>query len=578
MFNKKTLLSLLSALAIYIVCAVYITYPLIFNIGKLATGFGDELLISWIMNWVIHALTTNPLQLFNTNIFYPYTNTLAYSDLHLISAIISSPAVWITGQPISAINFTFILSLILLPFGIFALSFYISKNFWTALISGLLVAFSPAVLDKKIHVQILAIEWITFAILSFLVYVETKKYKYFVLSCFFFLIQTLNSFMAGYFLVFFYSIYFIYGWFTNKKNILLLINKKNILTVLATLLILVPFIIPYFKVSQEFNYKRDIRESIHFALQPEDLIYPSDDTRLSQFLKSLSNSANYPANAEIKPGYLGFVFSALSLMTIIYWFKNRKKKGMNIFTVFLISGILGLFLSFGPFLHLGRMTIHNPFPIPLPYLPFYYLLPGFSGFRNSARFEMMFIVFISIPIAIMLSQILKHQTIKMKTFTVLLLIGLTMFEFNFPLKFFNVAQSKDFPKIFSYLKTIPTDSKIIIMPIFNWNMWGAQIEIQREYYSTVAFAKMVNGASGFSPPPWQKMVEKLHDSFPDSNSVNTLQQMGVNYILIDSATYDKGYSENTEKYDSKTVLARLSKNKNLKFVKEVDNYSVFRLK
>ena len=46
-------------------------------------NLGDSVLITWVMHWGSHALTTNPRGYFHGNIFWPAGDTLAYSDLLL---------------------------------------------------------------------------------------------------------------------------------------------------------------------------------------------------------------------------------------------------------------------------------------------------------------------------------------------------------------------------------------------------------------------------------------------------------------------------------------------------------------
>ncbi|HVZ67472.1 MAG TPA: hypothetical protein VG917_04355 [Patescibacteria group bacterium] len=575
---KTNLGKIILAFFIFIAASVYITYPLIVNLGSLTTGFGDELVISWIMNWVIHALITNPLSLFQANIYYPYTNTLAYSDLHLISSIMAAPIVLITREPIVAINFTMIVSLILLPFGIFLLSYYLTKNFATSLIAGFLVVFSPAVLDKRIHLQMLALEWIPFSIIFFLNFVRSKQFKFISLAVIFSVIQIYNCFMAGYFLILFYFVYFTYVYFFDGAKFILFKDKKILLLLLGAIVAILPFVIPYYQVSKEFSYTRDIRDTIHFALQPEDLLYPNETTRLQKPLLYLSNRNKYPENAEIKTGYLGFVFTVLSICALIYVAKNRKNKNNGIINIFLIASILGLLLSFGPFLHFGRVTIHHPLPIPLPYLPFYYLAPGFKGFRNSSRFEMMSIIFIAPVIAYMLADFSKKKVKNIGNTFFGLLILLIVLEYNFPMQFYPALQAKNFPKIYSYLNSLPTNSKIIIMPIFNWNMWGNGMEIEREFYSTVEYRAMVNGSSGFSPPPWQNSVSYLHINFPNKKSIEKLALLKLDYIIVDKKTYDLGFSKREEKEDGMEIVNELNENNKLSLVKKIDNFYVFKLK
>lgn len=67
-------------------------------------SWGDPVQQYWSMAWAVHALRTDPLQLWNGNIFYPYPNTLAYAD-HLLGATIPVlPVILITGNLVLAFN------------------------------------------------------------------------------------------------------------------------------------------------------------------------------------------------------------------------------------------------------------------------------------------------------------------------------------------------------------------------------------------------------------------------------------------------------------------------------------------
>ncbi|OGH06317.1 MAG: hypothetical protein A2171_00985 [Candidatus Levybacteria bacterium RBG_13_35_9] len=101
------------------------------------------------MNWNIHQLFLNPSDLFNANIYYPYKNSLAFSETFLTSSVLSIIPMWLLKEPIVAVNFTLISSIFMVGFFTFILAFYLTKNFWPSLISGLLIIFSPLFLDKK---------------------------------------------------------------------------------------------------------------------------------------------------------------------------------------------------------------------------------------------------------------------------------------------------------------------------------------------------------------------------------------------------------------------------------------------
>lgn len=578
------------ALIIFLCFAIYITFPLIVHLGNYVTAYGDEVLISYIQNWDIHALTTNPLQLFNANFYYPYPNTLAYSDLFLTSSLMSFIPIKLLGQPIVATNFTLIISLTLLGFCSYLLAHYLTKSFLLSLIAGMLIIFSPATLDKSVHLQILAIEFFPLAILFFIKYIDTDKYRYFLLSIIFFLIQIYNSFLPGYFILIAYVAITIYYCFNNRKKIKKLINKKTIIIASIAMALIIPIAIPYYKVSKEFNYTRDIRDTIHFALQPEDLLYPNDTTKLKDVLVNIFPNKNYPANAEIKTGYLGLIFTLLICSTIGYWLKKilkkewKKNSTEKYLHPVIIIALIGLILSFGPALHIHRQTIHKPFPIILPYAIFYYLAPGFQGFRNSARWEMLFVICMPIAIAICLQKIVKNYSRNKKILIYILLLTGIIIEFNGPMHFFNMPQTQDFPTVYKWLKTTKTQSKVIEMPIYNWNLqpYVGQ-EIMREYYMTQNFRKTVNGYSGFSPPPWQKLVMNLLAEFPSKQSINKLKELQINYIIIHENEYNNLYSNNFQINGkkikkAKDIINELEKNKEMILVEKFTDTKVFKLK
>jgi hypothetical protein len=316
--HRLTILKLLSVLGLFIFAVGYITYPLIWHLGDIVTHYGDEFVISWIENWVIHALTTDPLKLWDSNAYFPYHNTLAYSDLLLTASILAMLPAKLIGQPVAAFNFTVISSLVLLGYSVFLLSYYVTRDWLLAILAGILVVFSPAVLDKNVHIQILAIEWVPLSMLSFFHFMKTRRSLYLLLSLGFFVLQALNSLMPAYFIAFFYLICVGSLWLRERKLLVDLCSRRNIGMTVAVILFLAVFLLPYYQVSHQFGYVRPLKDSIHFALQPEDFIYSHEYTRLNPFLLALSNSHHYQTTTgELKPGYLGVVLSLLSICTTV---------------------------------------------------------------------------------------------------------------------------------------------------------------------------------------------------------------------------------------------------------------------
>lgn len=574
--NKNAFFKHFSAFFIFSLASIYITFPLLFHLGDYSTGIGDELLIAWIHSWVVHALFTNPLSIFNANIYYPYQNSLAYSDLFITGSLLTAPFVYLIGQPIAANNITLISSILFLGFTIYLLSLQVSKNYLSSLLAGILVVFSPVTLSYAVQIQMIEIYWVPLSILFYLLYLKNKKTKYFILFLASFLLQFYNSFLPAYFIIFSVVIISIFNHFENREKFRIYLSRKNLVLILLTFLLMIPLMIPYFQVSTQFHYTRDLRDTIHFALQPEDLLYPGENTRLASSLIRLIPTNQFSQNNEFKPGYLGFIFSFLLVLVISFLIIKRKKPTFYDKS-FISIATIGIVLSLGPFLHLGRHTIHFPVPIPLPYLLFYYILPGFQGFRNSQRWEMLFVIAIAILISLIFSNILKNISFKKQLIIYgILFLGIIV-EF-LPFTFVSIPQKKDFPKIYSWMAGTQADSKFIIIPAYTWSMQpNVGNELYREYFSTSDFRPMVNGYSGFSPPPWQNFISTLHENFPNKTSVNLLQSIGIQYVIIDNGQYNREYKMHQSKYSGEMIVSQLKKNKNFLFVENLNNFSIFQV-
>ena len=82
----------LIVLVLFTLLTLFMTYPLILNMGSGIKDIGDPLLSSWIMAWNVQIITSLDIQnIFNGNIFYPHKKTISYSEFLLTQSLISLP-------------------------------------------------------------------------------------------------------------------------------------------------------------------------------------------------------------------------------------------------------------------------------------------------------------------------------------------------------------------------------------------------------------------------------------------------------------------------------------------------------
>ncbi len=89
----------------FVALTLVLTYPLsIRPAGSVLTDAPDTNVFMWTLMWNTHAIVAQPFSIFDANIYYPQTRTLAYSDNMIGNVIFAAPALWLTGNPVLAFN------------------------------------------------------------------------------------------------------------------------------------------------------------------------------------------------------------------------------------------------------------------------------------------------------------------------------------------------------------------------------------------------------------------------------------------------------------------------------------------
>jgi len=147
---------LVSAAGVALILTLIFTWPLAGRFGTSGRlDSGDALYSIWNVSWVAHALTTDPTQLWNANIFYPQPGTLAYSEANLVAGVIGVPVWVLTHNPYATSNFTIVAAFLLAALAMYALVRYLTGNRWGAALAGVLYAFCSYTFSHMAHIQLL---------------------------------------------------------------------------------------------------------------------------------------------------------------------------------------------------------------------------------------------------------------------------------------------------------------------------------------------------------------------------------------------------------------------------------------
>ena len=148
-----------------------LTLELTSRLGALE-GPGDPFLNLWVLGWDLRTISAHPVWLltgrvFDANIFYPSSLTLAYSDHQLLQALAAWPIYAVTHNITLCYNVVLILSLVLSAWAMYACVLVLTGSRIAALGAGLIWGFCPFHMTHLPHVQLQALYWmpLTFLLL-----------------------------------------------------------------------------------------------------------------------------------------------------------------------------------------------------------------------------------------------------------------------------------------------------------------------------------------------------------------------------------------------------------------------------
>ena len=150
-----------------VVLACVFTYPYIFQFndaGRLDTNDGRWSI--WVVSWVAHALTTDPLHLFHANIFYPHTNALAFSEGNIVEGVIGAPVWALTKNPYTTHNFVFLFAFAQSFVATYYLIRHLTGDRRAAVLAGIMYAYCPFAFVRQAHIQLLMIGFLPWCMLA----------------------------------------------------------------------------------------------------------------------------------------------------------------------------------------------------------------------------------------------------------------------------------------------------------------------------------------------------------------------------------------------------------------------------
>jgi len=304
----------LQAAALYFVLTLLLAYPLTVHLaGRVLSASPDNFLMMWMLMWDTHAFIHQPLSIFDANIYYPQHDTLAYSENLIGSAVFAAPILWLTDNPVLAMNIVALLSCILCGVGAYVLARRVGVGVPGATLTGLIFAFSPPRFLRLGQIHLTTVQWMPFALAYLHTYLDTGRKRDLRIAIAFFTLQALSSGHGAVFMI-----VAMVGLITYRVALgepIALVRRLRDFGVAGALLLLpaVLVVLPYRRVQVEMGLKRGL---IDFTRPWSSFL--ASPAHVHTFVLSFWPAAriNETAWAYLFPGYLPLLLAAASVLLL----------------------------------------------------------------------------------------------------------------------------------------------------------------------------------------------------------------------------------------------------------------------
>jgi hypothetical protein len=518
---RQVILLLAAALAATLV----MTWPLATDLGRLGRteNSGDARFAVWNVAWVAHGLTTDPLDLYDANIFYPHRRALAFSEANIGAGALAVPVWLATKNPIAAHNSVVLMAFVLSLAGTWLLARRLTGDPGASATAAVWFAFCPYVFSHTAHVQLLMTAGIPLSLLAFHQLVDSPSAaRGFRLG----LALGVQGLFCAYYgvsagLTVGYATLF-YAW--SRR----LWASRGYWTAIAiaaatSIAIVLPFFLPYLAIQEDTGFARSLDDARRWSAFARSYLASAAHAHswMLPLIRDWNNAVLFPGFLAIGLGLAGLAF-ALRDRTAPPG--NRRLSGRRETAILYASiGVLTFWASLGP--GAGLYTL------------FYKAIPVFSFLRAPERMGIVVVLSLAILAAEAL-RALRERLPGHARALAMLACGAALVELNtIP---FDWRVARPISPVYQQLASLPR-GPVVEFPFFDRRI---DFHLHTTYMlnSTTHWQPLLNGYSDHIPPDFRTFAATLA-TFPSKASFDAMRDKRVRYFTLHRGRF--GYNKDT---------------------------------
>ena len=238
-----------------------LAFPLTIDPGGTVMSPGvDTNLFIWTLGWNAHALLHRPTALFEANTFFPFHDSLAFSENLIGSSLIAAPIIWLGGGSVLAMNLVALSSIPLSALGGFLLARELDASPHAALVAGAVFGFAPPRFFRLDQIHLTTVHWIPFALACAHAYLKRGRARDLRLALAFFTLQALCSGHGAVFLLVALVALLLYQGVAGTLPAIDRVIRDVGFVGVALLLPAAALLLPYHRVQEEMGLRRGLAD------------------------------------------------------------------------------------------------------------------------------------------------------------------------------------------------------------------------------------------------------------------------------------------------------------------------------
>lgn len=237
-----------------------LTWPYVTRLRDAVVDPGDPYLVSWVLWWDYHQTFSDPLHLFDANLFYPLRYTLAFSEHCYGIALPFFPLFALGARPLTVHAVAMFFGFVTCGYGAFRLARTLTGSNGAAWVAGIIFAFVPFRFGLMSQLPYLWACWIPLLFEALVLFArERSKRRAVWLGVAFFMsgITTISWFNLSLvpFVVSAAILLTRHGTWRDRN-----FWRRGAVALVVASVALLPFMLPYFIAARLYNFQRSIDE------------------------------------------------------------------------------------------------------------------------------------------------------------------------------------------------------------------------------------------------------------------------------------------------------------------------------